>query len=636
MEGILSKIAKFKSFIIILIVALLMLTQQAFAGDIFKITSVNFDTSNSLIFLTSPDNTTEGIMKNVKLLKLQNPKRVFFDINSAILTTPAHLWTLNSNGIKQVKINQYSKNPNKVRVVLTLDENFDLNKIHFYKVNNNIAINYKGGMCKSEYYQTIYRDERASSKDFYENLSITNDQIQETTNSQLSQVQNAFADTTGHVTSVSKNLKLKSKYYLNYVSANANGFLLNGFGTVAFERPMYLANPARVMFDIPNSIANPSTLNKEIKIGTDTLRVSQVISNKVRVTITSADLEKYFPVYSSDGQSAIFLKSETTDITSLFARTNDAISYQSKNLSPNSGEFTISFNSPVVMSVKRGTSLLTIDLFNTLRFNEQYFKEAIAGTNMEDLNIDLLPKVGLKMTLPLAKTSTINVRLGADGKSIKIIAKGLVVQHRTSKNKSNYKPLVSIVLPSSNQNSAKRHSESKNVVVLDAGHGGKDYGAIRCGVNEKDINLDVIKRIQSILLSNNISVVMTRTTDDFISLHDRAAITAQTNPDVFVSVHVNACSSPNSTGIETHYYHENSIELANMVHSPLVSYVKSKDRGIMKSKFYVINHSSIPSILVEIGFISNTAERNALLSERRKQQTAQAIAKGIMNYLNSN
>ncbi len=76
--------------------------------EIFKVTSVNFDTANSMLFLTSVDNTTETIMKNVKLIKLQNPKRVYFDIDSAVLTAAPQDWYLNSGGIKRIKISQFS------------------------------------------------------------------------------------------------------------------------------------------------------------------------------------------------------------------------------------------------------------------------------------------------------------------------------------------------------------------------------------------------------------------------------------------------------------------------------------------------------------------------------------------------
>lgn len=610
--------------------------QAAFAQEIFKVTSVNFDTSNSLIFLTSPDNVTEPIMKNVKLTKLQNPKRVYFDINSAVLTKGAQNWFLNSGGVKQVRVNQFSTNPAKVRVVLYLDENFDQSKISFLKVNNNIVIKFKDGMCENDYFQNTYRDEHNNSSDFYENLSISNEKleaavktIQTTTpNGYLNEIQGAFTNpepvvakpvTAQNPDVIQKELKLKSKYYMNAICVKANGFLVSGFGSVGIEKPMYLTNPARVVFDIPNAIANPELRNQEFKIGADTIKLGQYERNKVRLVITSNELEKYIPIFSSDGQSIFIVKNDTVNIDDIVSKTTDATGYFYKQINPLTDEFIISFNSPVVHSVRRDDTKLTINMFNALRYNEETFRAAINQTPLDDMQIDLLPRVGLKLIAPVEKDNLINCYLGADGKSIRIVIK------RISPKKSFSLPTPSLIIP-------KIHGKCS--VVLDAGHGGSDYGAIRCGVNEKDINLDVARRVEAILQSKGVSVVMTRDSDVFVSLEDRTIITAKVNPDIFVSIHVNSSVKPEIIGIETHYYHPNSLNLAHTIHESLISFIKTIDRGLFRSRFYVINHTETPAILVEMGFLSNTNERCELITEKRKQQTAEAIANGILRYLN--
>lgn len=625
--------------IFLIIFFIIFLAQTAFAQEIFRVTSVNFDTSNSLIFLTSPDNTTETIMKNIKLTKLQNPKRIYFDINSAVLVTPVQSWFLNAGGVKQVKISQFSTNPNKIRVVLYLDENFDQAKISFLKVNNNIVIKFKDGMCKEEYFQNTYRDEHKSSSDFYETLSITDESLKNaaaainsnknTTEKDevLSQIQNAFNSKLStqnnlkpvSVETMSKELKLKSKYYVNSICAKQNGFLISGFGAACIEKPMYLTNPARVVFDIPNAIANPELRDKEFKINQDSVKIGQFEQNKVRVVITSNELEKYLPVFSSDGQSILIINPELFDTTEIFSQTADAVGYYVKKIPPFDDEFIIAFNSPVVHSIRRDNSKLTIIFYNALRYNDQTLKNIIYGTNFSNIQMDLLPKVGLKLNLPLEKDNLVNCYLGADGKSVKITMKSMKQQ------KNLYSRERTIIFPKIN---------GKSSVVLDAGHGGSEYGAIRCGINEKDINLDIAKRIEAILLSKGIDVEMTRNVDSTVSLEARTTFTSGKNPDIFVSVHVNSSVKPEISGIETHYYHPNSISLAQTVHASMISYVKTIDRGLFKSKFYVINHTTVPAILVEIGFLSNSCERAELVSEERKQLTAQAIAEGILQYLN--
>ena len=631
--------------ILITIFFIIIFAQATFTQEIFRVTSVNFDTSHSLIFLTSPDNTTEAIMKNIKLTKLQKPKRVYFDIDSAVLTAAPQNWYFNEGGLKQVKIGQFSTTPNKIRVVLYLEEEFDQSKISFLKVNNNIAIKYQDGMSKEEYFQNTYRDEKSSSSDFYEKLSISSSEVEKVkpavapvspkNDVVLNQIQHAFnapAPTASAIKpvaskslasneSLKKELKLKSKYYLNLISPKPNGFLVSGFGVVGIEKPMYLTNPARVVFDIPNAIVNPDVKNQEFKIGLDTVRVGQFESNKVRIVLTSDQLEKYFPIFSSDGQSVLFMNSETVDASSLFSKTTDAISYLSNPINALTEEFIIAFNTPVVHSIRRDGEKLTMNFYNALRYNDQDFKTSIKDSCISDMKIDLLPKVGLKLVLPLEKDAVVSSYLGSDGKTVKIILKGV---------KPKLNPCViekNAVLPRCN---------GKHAVVIDAGHGGSDYGAIRNGINEKDINLDISRRVQAILLSKGVIVDMVRDNDETVSLQNRTIFAGVKSPDIFVSIHVNSSVKPEITGIETHYYHQESLELAQTVHSSMASYIKSTDRGLFKSKFYVINHTEVPAILVEIGFLSNAQERSELVSEARKQQTAKAISEGVLKYLNKN
>lgn len=624
--------------ILITISFIILFMQVTFAQEVFKVTSVNFDTSNSLIFLTSPDNVTESIMKNVMLIRLQNPKRIYFDINSAVLTVAPQDWFLNTGGINHVKVHQFSTNPNKIRVVLYLDEDFNPSNISCLKVNNNIVIKFKDRMCKEDYFQNTYRDEKHSSSDFYESLSISSEDLNKIkpvlNNSSndivLNQIQQAFAVQTSPKSdlklisvktdeSIKKELKLKSKYYLNLISPKSNGFLVSGFGAAAIEKPMYLTNPARVVFDIPNAVASTQAKNQEYRIGQDTVKIGQFEPNKVRIVITSNQLEKYFPIFLADGQSIYFSNTENLDLDSLFNKTADATAYYVQNKSPAVNEFIMAFNSPIVHSIRRDNSKLTINLYNALRYNDKNFRNAVQNSCLNEMKIDLIPQIGLKITLPLEKGSIVDCYLGADGKSIKVVVRGI-------------KPKIPVC---SQQNIVLPKCKKEGlVVVIDPGHGGSDYGAIRDGINEKDINMDIARRVQSMLESKGVKTYMTRDKDETVSLESRTIYNTTINPNLFVSVHVNSSLKPEISGIETHYYKQNSLELAQTVHASLISYVKSPDRGLFKSRFYVINHTEIPAILVEVGFMSNDTERAELITEQRKQQTAKAIADGVLRYLN--
>ena len=100
-----------------------------------------------------------------------------------------------------------------------------------------------------------------------------------------------------------------------------------------------------------------------------------------------------------------------------------------------------------------------------------------------------------------------------------------------------------------------------------------------------------------------------------------------------MSIHINASVKSEINGIETHYYTDNGYNVAKVIHKELMNNVEAMDRGLFKSKFYVINHTEAPAVLLELGFISNEQERSSLNSDKRQMDSAQAIADGIVNYL---
>ena len=141
------------------------------------------------------------------------------------------------------------------------------------------------------------------------------------------------------------------------------------------------------------------------------------------------------------------------------------------------------------------------------------------------------------------------------------------------------------------------------------------------------------QRVALILKSKGYKVAMTRTDDTYVSLEDRVEFSENEAPEIFVSIHVNSAVATEPKGIETHYYHDYSIQLANTIHRQMAKAIDTKDRGLFKSKFYVINHTTVPAVLLEIGFLSNADERAELVTDLRKQKTAKAIAEGIIEYI---
>jgi N-acetylmuramoyl-L-alanine amidase len=172
-------------------------------------------------------------------------------------------------------------------------------------------------------------------------------------------------------------------------------------------------------------------------------------------------------------------------------------------------------------------------------------------------------------------------------------------------------------------------------IVIDAGHGAKDPGAVANGLKEKDVVLDVALRVQKKLTDAGARVVMTRSTDVFLELEERAAIANQSGGSAFVSIHANAAAST-AYGTETYYnseyQKEKSLELATNIQSNMIKTLGTRDRGVKEAGFYVIKYTRVPSVLVELGFITNSDEAARMATSTFREQAASAIVEGLKQY----
>lgn len=175
-------------------------------------------------------------------------------------------------------------------------------------------------------------------------------------------------------------------------------------------------------------------------------------------------------------------------------------------------------------------------------------------------------------------------------------------------------------------------NNSKGKIIIDPGHGGKDPGANRLNILEKDINLAIAQKLEQKLLDNGFSVIMTRKDDTFYSLKERVELANFEMADIFISIHVNASENPAAYGIETHWFTTQSIYLAKDIQDSLASKIDTRNRGIINSMFYVIHHTLMPSVLIETGFISNENERNLLIDPEKQDAIAKAIFDGIVKF----
>ena len=172
-------------------------------------------------------------------------------------------------------------------------------------------------------------------------------------------------------------------------------------------------------------------------------------------------------------------------------------------------------------------------------------------------------------------------------------------------------------------------------IVLDPGHGGSDSGAKALGIVEKTLNLDIALRTKNLLENAGFSVVMTRTTDTYVSLAGRAAIANNSNADIFISIHGNAFNG-SANGVETFWYGKfekaNSIRLANLLQDNVVSKTNISHRRVAEGNYHVIRETEIPSALLEVGFIDNPSDAAKLKQSKYKQLAAEGIMLGVLDY----
>ena len=216
-------------------------------------------------------------------------------------------------------------------------------------------------------------------------------------------------------------------------------------------------------------------------------------------------------------------------------------------------------------------------------------------------------------------------------------------------------------------------------IVLDAGHGGKDPGAVgrRIGIKERDLTLSIAKKLRRILEDNGIRVIMTRDSDAFIPLPERVKIANASGADLFISIHINASRSRSMNGFECYYLSEatddnaraleafenatlktdegtivehtssldktlwdmkltenrrESAQLAGDICGSVQNSLITRNRGVKTARFYVIKFTRIPSVLVEIGYLSNKFEELKLKDDGYSDRMADVVAKGILAY----
>ena len=186
------------------------------------------------------------------------------------------------------------------------------------------------------------------------------------------------------------------------------------------------------------------------------------------------------------------------------------------------------------------------------------------------------------------------------------------------------------------------------VIVLDAGHGGKDDGAVNSKIIERDLNLVLVKKLEKELVSQGATVYLTREDENDLStttvnrkrndLYNRAKYIDKISPDMYISLHLNSSPSPSWRGLQIFYTSKN--EKNKLIAETITNHLKEKMSNIREIKkdntYYMYKHISSPGILIEAGFISNQSDNYLLRNEEYQDKLIISISEGIEKYFKNN
>jgi N-acetylmuramoyl-L-alanine amidase len=170
-------------------------------------------------------------------------------------------------------------------------------------------------------------------------------------------------------------------------------------------------------------------------------------------------------------------------------------------------------------------------------------------------------------------------------------------------------------------------------ILLDAGHGGSDSGAIRAGVYEKDVNLSVTLKLRDLLVKQGATVYLTRKDDTFLTLDERKALIAKYAPTLFLSIHSNANDKTAIDGIEAYYWNTVSPTLAQSIYQAVADGLGERGNWVRKRELAVVHHDFAPAALIEIGYLSNARTRKLLADDKYQTRVADSIEDGILDYV---
>jgi N-acetylmuramoyl-L-alanine amidase len=438
-----------------------------------------------------------------------------------------------------------------------------------------------------------------------------------------------------------------------------------------------LANPSRLIIDLPETRLNQPTSSQVLSNGIKSLRVGQFDIDRTRMVL---ELD---PEYSIDPQQ-ILIQASTTKQWSIqlptpqpvksfprgapvgpvavFNENGQIIAAQPAR--PKIAASTSGSGTPInyiALDPTRTGILVQADRLNKTQLKYTIGLDMQSGSYRVTIpNARLTPGYQIPadsqryMTVTTQGDDISIVVRRADGVKVDIVrqyldSRWVYLQPVSGTTRIATRPPVEVPItvpraanrpiPKQDTSPPVRVNNGRTLVMLDPGHGGRDPGAIGLGgLKEVDVIWPITKRVAEILERQGIAVKMTRTSDSFVGLDERVTMSREAGATLFVSIHANSIDNrPDVNGLELYHYNLGQ-SFAETVHNAVIDYVNKNgfylnNRRVRSARFLVLRKSSIPAILVETGYLTSEAEAARLRRDDYQKVMAEGIAKGIVQYI---
>ncbi|MGB0564112.1 MAG: N-acetylmuramoyl-L-alanine amidase [Spirulinaceae cyanobacterium] len=400
--------------------------------------------------------------------------------------------------------------------------------------------------------------------------------------------------------------------------------------------------PIRLVIDLPGTqLGGGRTLEQRVGSLVREVRIGQFSRSTTRVVVEMA------PGYTIDPDAVEFKSARGRQWTVILPQPQ-RIGAQSGGISvPN---FRITQNGFYIRTDAEDLDDVDIDRSRDRRTIEMDFEGVEIPDNLlrqRRLNVD---RYGVSTIEFEDEQITLTVEPNSPGWELSGGGLGLAIVPRSGRVLDDDRPLnndpIAIAVPRPDPRNAPAPTplpdfeipNARILTMIDPGHGGRDPGAIGIGgLREKDVVLPISLEVARLLSEQGVSVMMTRSDDRYVTLQGRAVMSNRARANLFVSIHANAISMsrPDVNGVETYYFNSGR-RLAEAVQRQILNEISIGNRGVKRARFYVLRHTSAPSILVEVGFVTGAQDAPRLADPAFRDQMARAIANGILIYISEN